>query len=53
MLIGCARASKADRSQSVDLQRDVLLVAGVEAIQNYTDQASGNRRDYGKRVLAA
>lgn len=53
MLIGYARALKADRSQSVGLQRDALPAAGVGAIQNHTDQAWGNLRDYGKRVLAA
>ena len=31
MLVGYLRVSKADRSQGTDLQRDALLVAGVEA----------------------
>ena len=31
MLIGYARVSKADGSQSLDLQRDALIVAGVDA----------------------
>lgn len=53
MLIGYARALKADRSLSVDLQRDALLAAGARAIQNHTDHASGNLRGYGKRMLAA
>ena len=30
MLIGYARVSKADGSQSLDLQRDALIEAGVE-----------------------
>ena len=29
MLIGYARVSKADGSQSLDLQRDALIAAGV------------------------
>lgn len=41
MLIGYARVSKADGSQSLDLQRDALLAAGVEAGRLYTDRASG------------
>jgi DNA invertase Pin-like site-specific DNA recombinase len=45
MLIGYMRVSKADGSQTCDLQRDALLVAGVNAIQLYEDQASGKRED--------
>jgi DNA invertase Pin-like site-specific DNA recombinase len=45
MLIGYMRVSKADGSQSCDLQRDALLMAGVDAIQLYEDQASGKRED--------
>jgi DNA invertase Pin-like site-specific DNA recombinase len=30
MLIGYARVSKADGSQSLDLQRDALIAAGVK-----------------------
>lgn len=41
MLIGYARVSKADGSQSLDLQRDALVAAGVEEQQIYSDQASG------------
>lgn len=41
MLIGYARVSKADGSQSLDLQRDALNAAGVADDQIYTDQASG------------
>jgi len=41
MLIGYARVSKADGSQSLDLQRDALLAAGVDEGGIYTDRASG------------
>ena len=43
MLIGYARVSKADGSQSLDLQRDALTEAGVEAASIYEDQASGKK----------
>jgi DNA invertase Pin-like site-specific DNA recombinase len=33
MLIGYARVSKADGSQSLDLQRDALIASGVEEAQ--------------------
>ncbi|HKL46293.1 MAG TPA: recombinase family protein, partial [Roseovarius sp.] len=39
MLIGYARVSKADGSQSLDLQRDALIEAGVAADGIYEDQA--------------
>ena len=45
MLIGYARVSKADGSQSLDLQRDALAVAGVQPDRIYEDQASGARDD--------
>jgi DNA invertase Pin-like site-specific DNA recombinase len=45
MLIGYARVSKADGSQSLDLQRDALTAAGVEATAIYEDQTSGKRDD--------
>lgn len=45
MLIGYMRVSKADGSQSTDLQRDALLAAGVNEAQLYEDQASGKRED--------
>ncbi len=45
MLIGYMRGSKADGSQSTDLQRDALLAAGVDQAQLYEDQASGKRED--------
>ena len=41
MLIGYARVSKADGSQSLDLQRDALIAAGVGEDQIYSDRASG------------
>ena len=43
MLIGYARVSKADGSQSLDLQRDALIAAGVDARQIYSDRASGKK----------
>ena len=43
MLIGYARVSKADGSQSLDLQRDALIAAGVPPEAIYEDQASGKR----------
>jgi DNA invertase Pin-like site-specific DNA recombinase len=45
MLIGYARVSKADGSQTLDLQRDALIAAGVDAGQIYEDHASGKRED--------
>ena len=45
MLIGYARVSKADGSQSLDLQRDVLIEAGVKKGQIYSDLASGIKDD--------
>ncbi len=45
MLVGYARISKADGSQSLDLQRDALADAGVAPEQIYEDQASGKRDD--------
>jgi DNA invertase Pin-like site-specific DNA recombinase len=43
MLIGYARVSKADGSQSLDLQHDALASAGVEAANCYSDRASGKK----------
>src|SRR3546814_120186 len=43
--MGYMRVSKADGSQSMDLQRDALLAAGVDQAQLYEDQASGKRED--------
>ena len=45
MLIGYARVSKADGSQSLDLPRDALQAAGVDAVNVYHDFASGARDD--------
>ncbi len=41
MLIGYMRVSKADGSQTTDLQRDALLKAGVDEQHLYDDYASG------------
>ena len=41
MLVGYMRVSKADGSQTLDLQRDALLAAGVEIRHIYEDRASG------------
>ena len=43
MLIGYMRVSKANGSQSTDLQRDALISAGVSPAHIYDDQASGRR----------
>ena len=43
MLIGYARVSKADGSQSLDLQRDALIAEGVAREAIYEDEASGKR----------
>ena len=45
MLIGYARVSKTDGSQSLDLQRDALRAEGVDAVNLYHDFASGVRDD--------
>ena len=45
MLVGYARVSKADGSQSLDPQRDALRAAGVDAVHVYHDFASGVRDD--------
>lgn len=45
MLIGYMRVSKANGSQTCDLQRDALLAAGVDSRHLYEDQASGRRDD--------
>jgi DNA invertase Pin-like site-specific DNA recombinase len=45
VLIGYMRVSKADGSQVLDLQRDALLAAGVDAQHLYQDHASGKRDD--------
>ncbi|MEX5265782.1 recombinase family protein [Kocuria sp. CPCC 205231] len=45
MLVGYMRVSKADGSQTTDLQRDALLGAGVETEALYEDKASGAKDD--------
>jgi len=45
MKIGYARVSKADGSQTVDLQIDALLQEGVAFDNIYQDQASGKKED--------
>lgn len=45
MLIGYIRVSKQDGSQLVDLQRDALLEAGIDADRIYQDLASGRKDD--------
>src|SRR4051794_18642179 len=45
MLIGYARVSQAEGSQSLDLQRDALREAGIPEDQIYEDRASGARDD--------
>ena len=45
MLLGYMRVSKADGSQTTDLQRDALLAVGVEPDRFYEDHASGKRDD--------
>lgn len=44
-LVGYVRVSKADGSQVLDLQKDALLNAGVNAAMIYEDFASGKRSD--------
>ena len=41
MLIGYMRVSKSDGSQTIDLQRDALIAAGVDPAHIYEDRASG------------
>ncbi|UKA76174.1 recombinase family protein [Arthrobacter sp. FW306-07-I] len=43
MLVGYMRVSKADGSQTTDLQRDALLAAGIDAGSLYEDLASGKK----------
>ncbi len=46
MRIGYARVSKADGSQSLDLQREALRAEGIDDPANlYHDVASGGRDD--------
>lgn len=45
MLIGYMRVSKADGSQTTHLQRDALMLVGVDPNHLYEDLASGKRED--------
>jgi DNA invertase Pin-like site-specific DNA recombinase len=45
MFIGYIRVSKSDGSQVLDLQRDALTAAGVDASRIYKDLASGRHDD--------
>jgi DNA invertase Pin-like site-specific DNA recombinase len=45
MFIGYIRVSKSDGSQVLDLQRDALTAAGVDASRIYEDLASGRHDD--------
>jgi DNA invertase Pin-like site-specific DNA recombinase len=45
VLVGYMRVSKADGSQSTDLQRDALLAAGTDPEAMYEDKASGKKDD--------
>lgn len=46
ILVGYARVSKADGSQTTDLQRDALIAAGVAPERIYSDHASGKKHDH-------
>jgi DNA invertase Pin-like site-specific DNA recombinase len=43
MLVGYMRVSKADGSQTTNLQRDALLAVGIDADSLYEDMASGKK----------
>ena len=45
MHVGYMRVSKADGSQTTDLQRDALLAAGTDTDSLYEDRASGKKDD--------
>jgi DNA invertase Pin-like site-specific DNA recombinase len=45
MLVGYMRVSSTDDRQTVDLQRDALVAAGVDHRHLQTDKASGARDD--------
>ena len=45
MFVGYMRVSTADDRQSVDLQRDALVAAGVDDRHLHEDRASGARDD--------
>ena len=52
MLVGYMRVSSADDRQTVDLQRDALVAAGVDERHLHTDKASGARDDRRRLRLA-
>jgi DNA invertase Pin-like site-specific DNA recombinase len=43
MLIGYMRLSKVDGSQTTDLQKDMLLAAGIDPERLYLDHVSGKK----------
>ncbi len=45
MLVGYMRVSTADERQSVNLQRDALVAAGVDVRHLHQDRASGAKDD--------
>lgn len=45
MEIGYIRVSKSDGSQTVDLQQDALIAAGIDVARIYKDLASGRKDD--------
>jgi len=45
VLVGYMRVSKTDGTQTVELQRDALLDAGIDAANLYDDHASGRNDD--------
>ena len=45
MLVGYTRVSKADGSQTTDLQHDALIAVGVDPERVYEDRASGKKDD--------
>ncbi len=45
MLVGYMRVSKADGTQTTDLQRDALLAVGIDPEALYEDKASGTNDD--------
>ena len=45
MLIGYMRVSTDGERQTLDLQRDALLAAGVDERQLFSDRMSGSRDD--------
>ena len=53
MLVGYMRVSSADDRQTVDLQRDALVAAGVDPRNLHTDKASGARDEALLQRLAA